>query len=65
MDIKDYEKSNKEECYVKNMPNGMEINDIYRFENNGVNYYVYEGLCDNKKPNGLRKQMGLYNKNLS
>jgi hypothetical protein len=28
---------------------GMEIKDIYRFESDGVNYYVYEGLCDNRE----------------
>jgi hypothetical protein len=33
----------------------MEINDIYRFEGNGVNYYIYEGLWDNKKTKWITK----------
>jgi hypothetical protein len=31
----------------KYFPEGMEINDAYRFNVKGVNCYVYEGLCDN------------------
>lgn len=25
------------------------ITDKYRFESDGINYYVYEGLCDNRE----------------
>ena len=35
--------------------NGIIINDNYRFNNDGVNYYVYEGLCDNRETKWITK----------
>lgn len=35
--------------------NGMKIEDIYRFKYDNVNYYVYEGLCNNIKTKWITK----------
>lgn len=35
--------------------NGMKIQDIYRFKCDNVNYYVYEGLCNNIKTKRITK----------
>ena len=39
---------------------GFNINDIYRFESDGTNYYVYEGLCDNRKTKWITKTVWDY-----
>ena len=39
----------------KSFPNGAKINDVYRFESDGVNYYVYEGLCNDRLTKWITK----------
>ena len=38
-----------------NHNNGIKIHDTYRFKSDDVNYYVYEGLCDNIKTKWITK----------
>lgn len=33
----------------------MEFTDIFRYENDGVNYHVYEGLCDERPTKWITK----------
>ena len=33
----------------------MEINDTYRFKQDNINYYVYEGLCDGRETKWITK----------